>query len=336
MSKAISCAAAVFLASLGSAEAQQPPPVRTINLAGVSDVTEDVVPDSVFRIRVINVAPGRRYSYEIRRVVHPVDPLELIGVQKATGPCEALKDAVGELQAPDLAEEAVAAAVTKVENAIPACNDQDLRDLAKQALARTEVDLGVTSVARGEKVVVTIRRDKRSWIATFDGGKRGEWQGSYGFIYSPPGDELYFTKAAGEGKFQITPQQDRGGYKFTPMAFYSWLPASRANSDFALGVTGGLGFQNDRPSVAFGVAAIFNRNLSLVGGVLVRSVLRLNGQYDVNALPEVGENLTEAQLHTNTYRPTGFVGITFRFNENPFSNGGDGDKPKDAPTGGGK
>jgi hypothetical protein len=321
--------AALLSLFVAAAEAQEAVPVQVIDLAGAGEATRDVVPDGTFRIRVINMAPGRDYSYEIRRVVHPIEPLQLLKVQKAAPACSPLESALGELQAPDLAEEKVAVVSEKVRRAIPDCPDQDLRDLAQAALRRTELDLGSTAAARGEKIVVTIRRDKRSWTATFDAGKRGEWQSSYGFVYSPPGDERYFSKAVGDGKFQITREQDRGGYRFTPMAFYSWFPASRANRDLALGATGGLGFQGDKPSVALGATVIFNRNLSVVGGVLVRSVQRLNGQYDANALPEVGENLTEAQLHTSIYRATGFVGVTFRFGENPFAKGDSGAKPKE-------
>jgi hypothetical protein len=314
---------------VATAEAQEGVPVQVIDLAGPGEATRDVVPDGLFRILVVNVAPGRVYSYEIRRVVHPIEPLQLTKVQKAAPSCSPLETALGELQAPDLDEEKVSAVSAKVRRAISDCTDQDLRDLAEGALRRTELDLGTTAAARGEKIVVTVRREKRSWTATFDAGKRGEWQSSYGFIYSPPDDEKYFAKAAGDGKFQITREQDRGGYRFTPMAFYSWFPASRANRDLAVGATGGLGFQGDKPSVALGLTAIFNRNLSLVGGVLVRSVQRLSGQYDASALPQVGENLTEAQLHTSVYRATGFVGVTFRLGENPFAKGDSGAKPKE-------
>jgi hypothetical protein len=320
----------LVLTSVERATGLEDVPTQPIDLAASSDITRDVSPDSPFRILVINVAPGGQYSYEIRRVVHSIEPLELLRTQAEHSPCPQLDSALEALQSADLKEEKVDAAAQEVRKQLSECTNDEILTDAKAALARTTVDLGKTSASRGEKIVVTIRRGPRAWTATFDAGKRGEWQGSYGFIYSPSDDERYFTKAAGEGKFQITREQDRGGLKFMPMGFYSWFPASRENHDFAVGGTGGLGFQDDRPAVALGLTVIFNRNLALMGGVLVRSVQRLNGQYDVDALPEVGENLTEAQLHVSTYRPTGFIGVSFRFGESPFGKGdGGSSKPKE-------
>ena len=92
-----------------------------IDLAGPGEATRDVVPDLAFRILVVNLAPGRDYSYEIRRVIHPIEPLQLIKVQKADPSCGALEMALGELQAKDLAEEKVPAASEKVRAASPGC-----------------------------------------------------------------------------------------------------------------------------------------------------------------------------------------------------------------------
>lgn len=310
--------------------AQSEAPTQPIDLAGSAKITRAVAPDTAYRLIIRNVAPGRKYEYEIRRVVHGIDPMPKLTTVFAGGQdsCNSLTEALGHLQDEKLEEEDVATKAAAVERALAGCLNQDLIAAAKKIVSRTTVELGLTAVRRGETVVATVSRPGRSWTTTLDGGRRGEWLGSYGFVYSPPGGEQYAAKAIDGGRFQVTKLQDVKGWTFTPLAFYSWMPASMANSSFGVGLTGGLGFKNDRPAVTAGASLFYNRNLTFVGGVLIRSVSQLNREYDPNALPIVGENLSDDQLHSWGYRATVFVGVAFRFSENPFSTPGNGSAGK--------
>jgi hypothetical protein len=64
----------------------------------------------------------------------------------------------------------------------------------------------------------------------------------------------------------------------------------------------------------------YNWNINLTAGLAVIQESRLNGKYSVNQ--EIADNLTPDQLQKTVFRPSWFVGATFRFWSNPFEGGG--------------
>lgn len=167
-------------------------------------------------MRAVHLLPSKRYSFRDQIKQHVIPPLELKGVMSARGACAELAVTLGELNAAD-DEGKVPVRLARMGAALQAAGTCDALLLAEvdAARRRTEHTVGDYTLSRGEILEVTVTRPDdptKTWTATFDAGPRGDWQASYGFAFAPNDDELYFSRAAGEGKFQVTREEDRGGY----------------------------------------------------------------------------------------------------------------------------
>jgi hypothetical protein len=63
---------------------------------------------------------------------------------------------------------------------------------------------------------------------------------------------------------------------------------------------------------------LYRQNISFNLGVVMHQERRLNAKYSSDGKEVVTDNLTDDQLYEKTYVPRLFVGIGFRFNDNPF------------------
>ena len=155
-----------------------------------------------------------------------------------------------------------------------------------------------------------------TWEVIFTAGDRGAWLFTYGFIFTHNTDDTYYAAPTGNNSYTIQKQDKAFSMTFVPSIFFTWLPASRANSDLSFGPTAGLGFDLSAPVVSLGASLLYNYNISLVAGGSFQQHTLLNGQY--HAGQPINENLTNDQLTHKTYGPTWFAGLTFRFASNPF------------------
>jgi hypothetical protein len=147
----------------------------------------------------------------------------------------------------------------------------------------------------------------------------------------PNDDTLFFSNPLeGEaGKFRITRKSDNRDYDFAPAIFYAWMPEAWRGNYASFSLAGGLGFDLSDPVVFLGPAVTIRHNLTVVAGVVMHKERRLNGEYNVDDV--ISESLSEEQLHEDTYNPTWFAGLSFRFDSRPDSH-----KPKNPkPAGGG-
>jgi hypothetical protein len=171
---------------------------------------------------------------------------------------------------------------------------------------------------------------------TFTTGKlEAQWLTYYGFNFARGGDQNYFSKlSAGStpAAYTITAEADRSGKSFAPSLYVFRLPAKTGLSqgrwltgwrteDSMGGLTAGLGFDFDNPTVFLGYGVGWGYNVVLTAGVLYHKEKRLKGQYNPGDV--IAENLTTDQLLDSTYKPRAYVGLAFRLDSNPF-------KPKSA------
>jgi len=134
----------------------------------------------------------------------------------------------------------------------------------------------------------------------------------------PDENKRFFTMAAEDGQtYTITEKEDRRDLEFVPSVFYSWMPWKWRNRNFSGSVTGGLGFDSSNPVVFLGVSGTFNRNVSLLGGVAVRQQTELLGEYSENQV--LMQDLSDDSLTEETYKPSWFLGVSFRFGKSPFA-----------------
>ena len=86
--------------------------------------------------------------------------------------------------------------------------------------------------------------------------------------------------------------------------------------NFSPGFTGGLGFNFEELSVFAGGALGIGQNIVLSAGVAVHKQNRPNTDYTVGQI--IDSSVTSDNLNKMQYRVNPFVGISFRFDKNPF------------------
>jgi len=281
-----------------------------------------------YTLLVVSKVPQFVYSIQIEESFIPIQPLTPPGPGAnliPSDPCLDLTTATGKVnRATD--EKVVAENVAKIEQLLASgsCNRPPEIADAKAALSATrELLPDAYHLDNNQELKVTVTRgagtDAKRWTYIYRTPERGHWFSSYGFVFIPNHDQTYFSKAVeGEsGKFTVTRKQDRKVADFAPSLFFSWLARVNENSDWSFSWSAGLGFDQSNPVVFVGPMWTYNQNVSIVGGLVFHKQKRLNGIYTSNE--PVMENLTEAQLTEETYRPNFFLGLSFRFSSNPFS-----------------
>ena len=191
----------------------------------------------------------------------------------------------------------------------------------------------------GEKMTPTADGSGRSTLASrtlgtweFNVGKlEAQWLTYYGFNFAPSGNEDYFSKtntAVTPATYTITRKNATHGSAFSASIYFMRIPAEDGftdwtkfagwrSSDLMGGLTAGVGFDFDNPTVFFGYGVGWGYNVLLTAGVVMHKENRLNGQYTSGQI--IAENLTSDQLTDSTYKPRAYVGLAFRFGSNPFS-----------------
>jgi hypothetical protein len=220
----------------------------------------------------------------------------------------------------------VLAALAAATNA-PGCADEDLY---KKLSAKTRIEIEQIAIAEGEDLEITVRRAKppedrtgkkgveSRWLFALSTVGRGVWLMSYGFAFAPNDDRGYYAKATGtSGKYVITAKSDPDALSYIPSAFFSWYSRKGLRGTWSWGPSGGVGFDQTKPSVFLGLRLSHAQNLSLIAGAVIRPVTRLAGEYSEGQ--EVSENLAPDKLVETGYRPTYFAALTFRFGSNPFT-----------------
>ncbi|MCT2562590.1 hypothetical protein [Chryseobacterium herbae] len=86
--------------------------------------------------------------------------------------------------------------------------------------------------------------------------------------------------------------------------------------NFSPGFTGGLGFNFEELSVFAGGALGIGQNIVLSAGVAVHKQNRPNTDYTVGQT--IDSSVTSDNLNKMQYRVNPFVGLSFRFDKNPF------------------
>ena len=323
-----------------------PPKDLTIDLGRLPGIS--VVAPGTYRIHLINTIPRAMYQTSTRIETNKVaQPFNKADVARAVegDDCDKEQDKVrGELR--DVpSEQEVAALRLAYEPRLrrQKCSDERIKLFAEEFEGKTETreTALLPTLEVGDSVFVTVVRDAASGVAAkslgtwqFDIGKReAQWLTFYGFNFAQSGDENYFTQTnAGTNPptYTITKSTDRGDNNFSPSIYFFRLPAQQTRfkdrwwgwrgEDTFGGVTAGLGFDFDNPTVFLGYGVGWGYNVMLTAGVVMHKEQRLKGQYDPNDV--VAENLTEDQLLDSTYKPRAYVGLAFRFGSNPFGSGG--------------
>ncbi|MDV7697565.1 hypothetical protein N6B72_11580 [Chryseobacterium soli] len=89
------------------------------------------------------------------------------------------------------------------------------------------------------------------------------------------------------------------------------------HKDLSPGFTGGLGFNFEELSVFAGGALGIGQNIILTAGIAVHKQNRPNLDYTIGQ--NIDSSVTSDNLNKMQYRANPFIGISFRFDKNPFA-----------------
>jgi hypothetical protein len=242
-------------------------------------------------------------------------------------------------------------------NPLPALSDGDrlVITVKRSNIITASTQLG--TVCGRDKMTLTADGSGRHTIPErilgpwqIDVGKtQAQWLTFYGFNFASSGNQDYFSKTntgTNPTTYTITRKTSTHGSAFSPSVYFIRIPGDDGFNDWAKivgwrsgdlmgGLTAGVGFDFDKPTLFLGYGFGWGYNVMLTAGVVMHKEDRLNGQYAAGQV--VAENLTSDQLIDSTYKPRAYVGLAFRFGSNPFSSssskpstpsGGTDSKPK--------
>lgn len=311
---------------------------KQIVLGGNSQVLKQPVKPGAFNLRLVNVMNGTNYIIEshttaVNALSEMPEPLKLPPLVAAQSPCEkAISDFTAAVEKAATEEEVAKARDAALKEATDADCKKKINDTAVLDVAGEPFEVGVQ-----EDITFSIKRPKQGKLGERDFGnytfatarkQPGIWTALYGFNYIKSGDEKYYSKAS-EGTpvtYTVTESTDRSERDFVPSIYFMWLKEhnhggwvdalSWNNEDVFGGITTGIGFDFDNPTAFLGYGVGWGYNVLLTVGTAMHKEKRLNGRYHSGDV--INENLSEDQLTDETYKSRAYVGIAFRFGENPF------------------
>jgi hypothetical protein len=336
-------AASLLLIGTQTVTAQQ---LRTIDLSSAAAHDTVHVSPGRYRFRVVNLSPKYSYTIAISQGAESIAPIPAAFAQgdvscpKLTAALKSLAEARQEEDVPPLAQ-AVRDALS-AEGKKDKCAEASAD--AARLLARTErVFDDVFDLGAGDYVLVVVGRlenekTTRRWERRFTTGAPGEWRTTYGYVF-PAFTRLshgtairegqrYFSRQIGDtgSRFVVTEERHTRQFDAVPAAMFSYAPASERAYTWNMGA--GLGVDLAKPVVLLGLGVTYYSNLRITAGAAFRQESVLLGQYTPG--DTIRSNLTREQLQGDEFRVRPFIGVTLRFDGNPFK------KPADAGAAGQK
>lgn len=304
-----------------------------VDLAKDRDGTTElsIEPMSAIRIVITNRIPGMDYDISVVKSTLEIDPYPAdaltVNAQFAPGdPCASIATARNAVGA--VSKEAEVPAAVKAFEAVCTANPNRC-SAEKIANLREEVNESITyvipieyGIKAGQRLTIKVARkegDKTyTWTHMLSTQARGNWFLTYGFSFVTDAidpDEPYFAKQQ-DTTFVVTQKSGAKGPAFIPSIMAHWVPAKWAQWSYVPSLSGGLGFDLEKPTVFLGFSVVYNTNLGLHMGIAAHQQDRLRGQYAPGDV--LKEALAEDQLNEKVYGVDPFISLSFRFGSDPF------------------
>lgn len=317
----------------------------TIDLAkNINDTYKRTVQSNKqFNLLIKNKLPFKEYNIEITKKAIPIEKFNLPSTQKGIntsggGAARCARFITDVYKIYELEkEEDLPTIIKSINNDIKNIEDllsqKDTTDEgcstshileAKEILKLTDnIEIWDGKLKQGEQLEIVITRnlegETRKWTYTYTTEPKGEWQVTYGFSFITQGfneENIYFSSSV-DNKYIIKKEKNRKSMSFAPSTFFSWMPIKALYKSWSLGISGGLGFDFENPTVFLCPTLSYNQNLKLHLGVVAHKQSVLLGKYEEGQI--INEDLSKDQLHEQLYKLNPFVSLSFRFNENPFN-----------------
>ncbi|WP_047547420.1 hypothetical protein [Psychroserpens sp. Hel_I_66] len=318
---------------------------HTIDLSKTINETQKrtVIHNKTFEISIDNKIPLKEYNISITKKAIPIEeliiPSEAKEIETTGGGmtmCAGFITEVYEIYELDNEEELssklkdIRKRIKEIEKVLverdttdEGCLKSHLKD-AKAIIELTKNKIWEGSLKRGEQLEVVITRTNEDgktlkWTQIYSTESRGQWQVSYGFSFITQGfnkENIFYAKEM-DSVYSITKTNNRKSMNFAPSIFFTWMPTKSINKPWNIGLSGGLGFDFESPTVFLSPTISYNQNLRIHIGLVAHKQNVLLGQYEEGQI--ITENLNKDQLHEELYKLNPFISISFRFNQNPFN-----------------
>jgi hypothetical protein len=192
----------------------------------------------------------------------------------------------------------------------PLKTDKEKKDLAENLLNDSDVVAELTFKSNTQYILyigVTGEDNIRKYILKSESDWK--WTTSFG------GNAVFLTNRSRFTSVDNMVTQNRDGkmIDMMPSIMFTFMNNQR---NFSPGFTGGLGFNFEELSVFAGGALGIGQNIILSAGIAVHKQNRPNTDYSVGQI--IDSSVTADNLNKMQYRVNPFVGISFRFDKNPF------------------
>lgn len=313
-----------------------------LDLAGLNPeetktITENHTYDTVI---LKNCIIGKKYSIKVSRKMIELPPLSfnisgLTAAEEDVNPsCSTLLSQYNALKKlfvnanPNFKlvdEKQVSKAVMDLGNELKksVCDNSNLRNSSDSLinLCHKVIPQNI-EVHSGEAVSIVVTRDEKVWTWELVGDNIGEWVMSFGFGFcssSLEATKYHLEPVNDTSTFKITKDSKPGvlDLSYIPAIFYSFLPATKYNSNYNWSLTAGLGFDLSAPVVFVGGGFMFHQNIGVSMGMAFQQQSKLLPQYTEGQI--LNSSLEKDQLHERIYRPNLFIAINFRFDKNKNS-----------------
>ncbi len=122
-----------------------------------------------------------------------------------------------------------------------------------------------------------------------------------------------FISQEKDGAHTVAEVQDNKAIELMPSIMFTLM---NNHNNVSFGYTGGLGFNFEELAVFTGLSLAIGQNIILTGGVAVHKQNRPNNDYSIGQIIE--SSVTAENLNQQQYCFNPFIGLSFRFDKNPF------------------
>lgn len=271
------------------------------------------------RVKSISAFSSTGFTLNTAKKVDTTGNSKKIAVAAApdTSSCQALRTAIENVEKAT-EESTIAQLLPKLRSVMELHHCSVIEAEAQATIDATTQYVDSSTLQKGEELVVTITSGKKTWSTVYTTGDRGVWSVTYGFAipwFLWNKDSLYVTRTV-LGKNVVTASSGQDNAQVLPAIFVSWIPYSSELSDWSFGFGSGLSFDKSKPVLQLGLSITYNQNINILVGALGEFTKVLLPQY--HSGDTLGESLTTDQLHQDVFKVAPAIGISYRFDSNPF------------------
>ena len=300
-----------------------------IDLARAARENNSSINPGAYIFKFTNVPPGSTYDEFTIEVVDqaipvldPIDVSPIVNSPSIRLASTCRPDSLIDILMAIKTEAGVVNFKNKLDTLVGHCSGDIITLLKLKTDSLTTRYYETINVKKGQNIEIYVKRNdpvvdaiSKQWI--YKTQKRGEWITSYGInaiSRFTSTERHYFVKHTAGDSSRITKERKLETGNFAGAILFSWIPNNGVNAPVVY--TGGLGANTEDLSLYSGLTVAINYNILINLGMAAHLKWELLGRYKNNQA--VLEDLQFEQLHNKVPALNPFIGMSFRFADNPF------------------